>query len=275
MIEELLGFTTSKDKSNETVTRKYYIRDTTPDAAKAALEKYAESLPAPSGLELGEVALDEEKNANGLYYGTITFKRPDGAKIKRKIADDLHEMFGEKLVEGRKSATHERFFRVKANTAHDALNRLEGYIRSTMQVSGRIHISDISLDEEQDGDGFFAGHVVYTNPNTHGARDKMSGMVRAYGNRYGSNGHRATWAASLVTRSPARRATSNLAVVPRFSGSTPGPVSNGRSSESGAISRSAKESWPQNALKGLPLCALNRTKTTMIPLRSTCRTRMI
>ena len=75
--------------------------------------------------------LDEEKNANNLYYGTITFKRPDGAKIKRVIADGLHELFGEKLVEGRKSATHERFFRVKANTAHTALNRLENYLRAT------------------------------------------------------------------------------------------------------------------------------------------------
>ena len=108
------------------------------------------------------------------------------SKIKHRIADDLFEMYGEKLVEGRKSATHERFFRVKAGTAHAALNRLEGYIRSTMQVSGRLHINDISLDEEQDGDGFFGGHVVYSNPDTHGAHDKMSGMVRAYGNRCGS-----------------------------------------------------------------------------------------
>jgi len=185
-IEEILGFTTSKDKSNETVTRKYCIHDTSPSVAKAALEQYAMSLPVPADLELGEVSLDEEKNANGLYYGTITFKKPDGAKVKHKIADDLFEMFGEKLVEGRKSATHERFFRVKAGTAHAALNRLEGYIRSTMQVSGRLHISDISLDEEQDGDGFFGGHVVYSNPDTHGARDKMSGMVKAYGNRCGS-----------------------------------------------------------------------------------------
>jgi len=185
-IEEILGFTTSKDKSNETVTRKYCVHDTSPTAAKTALEQYAKSLPVPAELELGEVSLDEEKNANGLYYGTITIKKPDGAKIKRKIADDLFEMYGEKLAEGRKSATHERFFRVKAGTAHAALNRLEGYIRSTMQVSGRLHISDISLDEEQDGDGFFGGHVVYSNPDTHGSRDKMSGMVRAYGNRCGS-----------------------------------------------------------------------------------------
>ncbi len=194
-IEEILGFATAKDKSNETVTRKYYIRDTVagkndketgPDVAKQKFEEYAKGLKIPEGMELGEVSLDEEKSANNLYYGTITIKKPDGAKIKRKIADDLLEMYGEKLVEGRKSATHERFFRVKADTAHAALNRLENYIRSTKEVSGRLHIGDISLDEEQDGDGFFSGHIVYTNPDTHGSRDKMSGIVSAYGDRYGS-----------------------------------------------------------------------------------------
>ena len=186
MIEEILGFSTVKGKSNEAVTRKYCVRDTDPASAKAALEQYAGSLAVPQGLELGEVSLDEEKNVNNLYYGTITFKRPDGAKIKREIAADLHELFGEKMVEGRKSASHERFFRVKAGNANAALDRLENYIRGTMPVSGRLHIGDISVDEEQDGDGFFAGRVVYTNPDTHGARDKLSGIVRAYGNRYGS-----------------------------------------------------------------------------------------
>lgn len=194
-IEEILGFTTSKDKSNETVTKKYYVRDapeekndleTGPAVAKEKFQEYAESLSVPDGMELGEVSLDEEKTANHLYFGTITFKKPDGAKIKTKIADDLLELFGEKLVEGRKSATHERFFRVKADSAHDALARLEGYIRSTKEVSGRLHIGDITVDEEQDGDGFFSGHVVYTNPDTHGSRDKMSGIVNAYGDRYGS-----------------------------------------------------------------------------------------
>ncbi|GEM_PF-3058693 len=190
-IEEILGFTSSKDKSNETVTRKYCIRDTDPNStnpatAKAALELYALSLALPFGLELGEVSLDEEKNANNLYYGTITFKRPDGAKTKLMIASDLYEMYGEKMVEGRKSATHERFFRVKALTANAALNRLENYIRATMPVSGRLHIGDISVDEEQDGEGFFSGHVVYSNPDTHGSRDKLSGIVPAYGNRCGS-----------------------------------------------------------------------------------------
>ena len=194
-IEEVLGFTTSKDKSNETVTKKYYIRDTPsepgdpesgPDAAKLKFQEYANGLTVPNGMELGEVSLDEEKTVNNLYYGTITFKKPDGAKVKIKIADDLYELYGEKLLEGRKTATHERFFRVKANTAHNALNRLENYIRSTKEVSGRLHIGDITLDEEQDGDGFFAGHVVYTNPDTHGSRDKMSGVVPAYGSRFAS-----------------------------------------------------------------------------------------
>jgi len=195
-IEEILGYTTSKDKSNETITRKYYIRDTakppqvseiTPELAKKKFEDFAKTLPIPENMELGEVSIDEEKSARNLYYGTISFKKPDGAKVKTKIADDLFEMFGEKLVEGRKSATHERSFRVKANTAHNALDRLESYIRSTKEVSGRLHIGDISVDEEQDGDGFFAGHVVYTNPDTHGSRDKMSGIVPAYGSRYSAN----------------------------------------------------------------------------------------
>ena len=194
-IEEILGYTTSKDKSNETVTRKYYIRDTakppqvpeiTPELAKQKFEAYAKTLTVPENMELGEVSIDEEKSSRNLFYGSISFKKPDGAKVKTKIADDLFEMFGEKLVEGRKSATHERSFRVKANTAHNALDRLESYIRSTKEVSGRLHIGDISVDEEQDGDGFFAGHVVYTNPDTHGSRDKMSGIVSAYGDRFGS-----------------------------------------------------------------------------------------
>ncbi len=75
-------------------------KETGPDVAKQKFEEYAKGLKIPEGMELGEVSLDEEKSANNLYYGTIVIKKPDGAKIKRKIADDLLEMFGEKLVEG-------------------------------------------------------------------------------------------------------------------------------------------------------------------------------
>ena len=39
-----------------------------------------------------------KKNANNLYYGTITFQSPDsGSKTKTKIADDLFELYGERM----------------------------------------------------------------------------------------------------------------------------------------------------------------------------------
>ena len=93
-IEEILGYNSTKGRESESVTRRYYIKDDDPASAKAALEQYARSLPIPAGLELGDVALDEEKNANNLYYGTITFQSPDsGSKTKHKIADDLFELY--------------------------------------------------------------------------------------------------------------------------------------------------------------------------------------
>ena len=143
-IEEILGFNSTKGKDTESVTRRYYVRDDDPSSAKAALEQYAKSLPVPAGLELGDVALDEEKNANHLYYGTITFQSPDsGSKTKTKIADDLFELYGERMSEGRKSGSHERLFRIKNASAKGALTRLENYIRSNAETSGRLHISDI------------------------------------------------------------------------------------------------------------------------------------
>jgi len=186
-IEEILGFTSSKAKKSENISRRFYVRADDPDEAKSALEAHAETLPIPDELELGEVAIDEEKSVNNLYYGTISFKSPDsGAKIKKKIDDDLFEVYGEKMSEGRKGASHERMFRVKADTAKAAKDRLENYIRSTALTSGRLHISDISVDEEQDGDGFFSGHVVYGNPDHKGPSDKMisTGHVPAYGGRW-------------------------------------------------------------------------------------------
>ena len=133
-IEELLGFTSTKGKETESVTRRYYVKDDDPASAKAALEEYAESLTVPDGLELGDVVIDEEKNANDLYYGTITFKSPDsGTKIKHKIAADLFELYGERMSEGRKSGSHERLFRIKNATAKGALSRLESYIRGNTE----------------------------------------------------------------------------------------------------------------------------------------------
>ncbi len=184
-IEEILGFTSSTGKDSASVSKRYYVRcgaNEGPDAAKTAFESFAKNVTIPAGLERSDVALDEEKNANGLYYGTITFKSPS-PKTKRTIADDLYETYGEKMSEGRKSGSHERFFRIRSDSAREALTRLEEYLRSTMETSGRLHLSDISVDESQDGDGYFSGHVTYNNPDTFGRRDKLSGIVPAYGNR--------------------------------------------------------------------------------------------
>ena len=189
-IEEVLGYHSSASSDADSVTKKYYVRCDvkngvvleTPEQAKAAFETFAEGLNIPEGLELGDVTLEEEKNVNGLYFGTITFKNVS-PQIKRRISADLFETFGEKMSEGRKSGSHERFFRIKADTAKQALSRLEAYIRSTMETSGRLHISDISVDESPSGDGYFSGHVVYGNPDTFGSRDKLGGIVPAYGSR--------------------------------------------------------------------------------------------
>lgn len=185
-IEEMLGFTTARGKSSETVTRRFYVIDETPEGAKSAFEDYADSLPIPDGMELGDVSLDEEKNTNELYYGTITFRLPE-PKVKSKIEDGLFELYGEKMTEGRKSGSHERSFRIKSDSAKSAITRLENHIRSTMETSGRLHINDISVDESQDGDGYYIGRVVYNNPDTFGNRDKLGGIVPAYGSRISIN----------------------------------------------------------------------------------------
>ena len=86
-------------------------------------------------MERGDIGLEEDKNVNGLYYGTVTFNSPS-PKIKKKIADDLFEIYGEKMSESRKSGSHERFFRIKSDTAKQAMTRLENHIRSTAETSG-------------------------------------------------------------------------------------------------------------------------------------------
>ncbi len=147
-IEEILGFASSTGKDAETVTRRYYVRcgpGEGPDAAKSAFQSFAEGLPVPTDLERGDVVLDEEKNANGLYYGTVTFKSPS-PKIKRQIADDLFESYGEKISEGRKSGSHERFFRIKSDSAKSALDRLENHIRSKT-LQSLIQVIAVLLDD--------------------------------------------------------------------------------------------------------------------------------
>jgi hypothetical protein len=163
-IEEILGFNATKGKDSETITRRFYVTADTPEIAKNAFQEFANGLTVPDDLELGNVDLDEEKNANGLYFGTITFTSTN-PKIKRKIDNELFEVYGEKMSEGRKTASHERYFRIKAVNAKTAKDKLESYIRNTSPTSGRLHISDISVDEEQDGDGFFSGSVTYNNPD--------------------------------------------------------------------------------------------------------------
>jgi hypothetical protein len=184
-IEEILGYNSATSKDSESITKRYYVKcleNEGPDAAKTAFQAFAESLPVPNGLELGDVTLDEEKNVNGLYFGTISFRNAS-PQIKTEIAGDLFETFGEKMSESRKSGSHERFFRIKSDSARNARQRLESYIRSTMETSGRLHLSDISVDESQSGDGFFNGHVTYNNPDTFASRDKLNGIVPAYGSR--------------------------------------------------------------------------------------------
>jgi hypothetical protein len=56
----------------------------TPEIAKAAFQHFADGVTVPANLELDHVDLDEEKNANGLYFGTITFTSTN-PKIKTKI----------------------------------------------------------------------------------------------------------------------------------------------------------------------------------------------
>jgi hypothetical protein len=182
-IEEILGFNTTKGKDSETITRRFYVTAETPEIAKTVFQNFADGLTVPADLELGNVDLDEEKNANGLYFGTITFTSTN-PKIKKKIDNDLFEVYGEKMSEGRKTASHERYFRIKAVDAKTAKDKLESYIRNTSLTSGRLHISDLSVDEEQDGDGFFSGSVTYNNPDHKGNSDRITGHVPAYGARW-------------------------------------------------------------------------------------------
>jgi hypothetical protein len=182
-IEEILGFNATKAINSETMTRRFYVTAETPETAKSAFQEFADQLTVPDDLELGNVDLDEEKNVNGLYFGTITFTSVN-PKIKKKIDEELFEVYGEKMSEGRKTASHERYFRIKTVNAKAAKDKLESYIRNTSLTSGRLHINDISVDEERDGDGFFSGSVTYNNPDHKGQSDRITGHIPAYGARW-------------------------------------------------------------------------------------------
>ncbi|GHT16608.1 hypothetical protein FACS1894189_0690 [Planctomycetales bacterium] len=196
-IEEILGFNTAKGKDSESVTRRFYITADTPETAKNAFEDFAAGLSVPNGLELGSVDLDEEKNGNGVYFGTITFSSPN-PKIKNKISNGLFEVYGEKITEGRKTASRERRFRIKESNATQAESTLENYIRGSSPTSGRLHISDITVDEEQDGDGYFTGTVLYNNPDHKGQSDQFTGTVPAYGARWSEQYENGTHTASAA-----------------------------------------------------------------------------
>jgi hypothetical protein len=182
-IEEVLGFNTTKGKNAESITRRFFVYADSPETAKKDFQEYAENITTPDNLELGDIDLDEEKNANGVYFGSITFSLQN-PKIKTQINDDLVELYGEKISEGRKTAIHERHFRIKADDAAKAKEKLESYIREHAITSGRLHINEININEEQDAEGFFAGDIVYSNPDHKGQSDKITGHVPAYGSRW-------------------------------------------------------------------------------------------
>jgi hypothetical protein len=96
--------------TKSTVFDRFYVTAETPEIAKTAFQEFADGLTVPDDLELSSVDLDEEKNANGLYFGTITFTSTN-LETKKKIDNDLFEVYGEKMSEERKTASHERYFR--------------------------------------------------------------------------------------------------------------------------------------------------------------------
>ncbi|MDR0390453.1 MAG: hypothetical protein LBH59_00985 [Planctomycetaceae bacterium] len=182
-IEEILGFNSTWNNDSDSFTRRFYITADSPETANSKFYEYASNLTIPDGFELGNVELEEEKNANGLYFGTITFTSLN-PKIKNQLEDGLFELYGETLSTSRKTATHERHFRIKAVDAESAKNKLENHIRNNNSTSGRLHINEITVDESQNGDGFFNGTVTYHNPDHKGEIDKFDGHVPAYGSRW-------------------------------------------------------------------------------------------
>ncbi|MDR2761353.1 MAG: hypothetical protein LBB88_01975 [Planctomycetaceae bacterium] len=182
-IEEVLGFNSTRTNDSDSLTRRFYVTSDSPETANVDFHDYAKNLTIPDNFELGNIELDEEKNANGLYFGTITFVSLN-PKIKNQLDDDLFELYGEKLSTGRKAASHERRFRIKADDTKSAKIKLENYIRNNNSTSGRLHISEISVDESSNGDGFFSGVVTYNNPDHKGDFDKIDGLIPAYGSRW-------------------------------------------------------------------------------------------
>lgn len=178
-VSEIIGFTFERDRQNHSNSRAYYIRANTPEEAEGLFRNYADGLILADGVEVERITVNEEK-ASGHYFGEIRFSV---RKIKRRIDADLEELYGEKYSEDRKSGTHERQFRVRSGSARGAYGRIDKYIRSSEPVSGRLHISTISVDEQPDGDGWYTATLSYNNPSTKTDSDRFSGIAPAYGER--------------------------------------------------------------------------------------------
>ena len=179
-IEEIVGYNSSAESESFRQTRVYFMTADAPESAADGFRAFAEALELPDGMELESYELDEEKRANGVFFGKIVFSHP---KIKTKIAADLEELFGEQKSMTRKSGTHTRIFRVKASTGSAALTQLENYIRATTPESGRLQINDIAVEENADGNGWFRGQVVYSNPEIKAVTNPGNGIAPAYGDR--------------------------------------------------------------------------------------------
>jgi hypothetical protein len=179
-IEEIVGYNSSAESESFRQTRVYFMTADSPESATVGFRTFAEALELPDGMELESYELDEEKRANGVFFGKIVFSHP---KIKTKIAADLEELFGEQKSMTRKSGTHTRTFRVKASTGSAALTRLENYIRAATPQSGRLQINDIAVEENGGGTGWFRGQVIYSNPEIKAVTNPVSGIAPAYGDR--------------------------------------------------------------------------------------------
>jgi len=182
-IEELLGYNNSKSPGSETIRRAYYITAASEIIARSEFQAYAKSLPVPPDMELGDIELNEDKNVPNLFFATVTFRTPE-PRIKKQLATDLFELVGDRRASNRRGDTYERNFRIKSNSALDAHQRLESYIRGNALTVGRMHLDEVHVDEIADADGFYTGKVTYANPDTFGYSDKVNGIVPAYGARH-------------------------------------------------------------------------------------------
>ncbi|MDR3111380.1 MAG: hypothetical protein LBU65_17050 [Planctomycetaceae bacterium] len=138
-IEEILGFNTAKGKDSESVTRRFYVTADTPETAKIVFENFAAGLFVPNGLELSNVDLDEEKNGNGVYFGTITFSSPN-QKIKSKISNDLFEVYGEKMSEGQRTV-HRHAITADSTFSETSAYSVVKFLNELHHITGYIIMS--------------------------------------------------------------------------------------------------------------------------------------